>query len=276
MKWLQTLQQHLPKHKYAINAKQLGDHAVLAWSNLGYWQQGQSSYPAACQALATRLADAVQLTASDRLLDLGCGQGASLLLWQQRYHVQQLCAVELQAQCVQQIQQTLNSNINILHHSFLNLNSNTFSQPFDVVLCLDAAYHCDLNSFLRSASSVLNSKGRLGFHTLMLSDAFLNLNAFEKLQLSMLLKAADVDLEHLQLQQDLHLSIQAQGYTQVGVEDLSEAVLAGFADYYHQYLAQQAPNNVDHFKIKMTAKLCQTLFKQGVVRYVQISAITHG
>ncbi len=39
MKWLQTLQRHLPKHKYAIDAKQLGDHAVLAWSNLGYWDK---------------------------------------------------------------------------------------------------------------------------------------------------------------------------------------------------------------------------------------------
>jgi len=55
MKWLQTLQRHLPKHKYAIDAKQLGDHAVLAWSNLGYWKNSQSSYPEACQTLAILL-----------------------------------------------------------------------------------------------------------------------------------------------------------------------------------------------------------------------------
>ena len=25
-------------HKYAIDAKRLGDDSLLAWSNLGYWQ----------------------------------------------------------------------------------------------------------------------------------------------------------------------------------------------------------------------------------------------
>ena len=273
MKWLQTLQQHLPKHKYAIDAKQLGDHAVLAWSNLGYWEKNQSSYPEACQTLATHLADRLQLKSNDRVLDLGCGQGASLLLWQQHYHVQQLCAVELQAECVQRIQHTLNSKIHIIQTSFLNLNSKLFSAPFNVVFCLDAAYHSDLNSFLRSTHSVLNSKGRIGFHYLMLSDAFLNLNRFEKLQLKMLLKAADVHLEHLQLKMNLKHSIEAQGYQQVAIEDLSDAVLAGFSRYYHAHLAQQTVQNLDHFKIKMTAKLCQKLFEQGIVRYVQITAV---
>ena len=273
MKWLQTLQRHLPKHKYAIDAKQLGDHAVLAWSNLGYWENSQSSYPEACQTLATHLADRLQLKSNDRVLDLGCGQGASLLLWQQHYHVQQLCAVELQAECIQRIQHTLNSNIHIIQTSFLNLNSKLFSVPFNVVLCLDAAYHSDLNSFLRSTHSVLNSKGRIGFHYLMLSNAFLNLNRFEKLQLKMLLKAADVHLEHLQLEANLKHSIEAQGYQQVAIEDLSDAVLAGFSRYYHVHLVQQAAQNLDHFKIKMTAKLCQKLFEQGIVRYVQITAV---
>ena len=49
MKWLQAIRQKLPQHKYAINAKQLGDDAVLAWSNLGYWDDATSSYPEACR-----------------------------------------------------------------------------------------------------------------------------------------------------------------------------------------------------------------------------------
>ncbi len=216
MKWLQT---------------------VLAWSNLGYWDDARSSYPQACQTLATHLANRLQLESNDRVLDLGCGQGASLLLWQQHYQVQQLCAVELQAECVQRIQHTLNSKIHIIQTSFLNLNSKLFSAPFNVVFCLDAAYHSDLNSFLRSTHSVLNSKG------------------------------------HLQLEANLKHSIEAQGYQQVAIEDLSDAVLAGFSRYYHVHLAQQVAQSLDHFKIKMTAKLCQKLFEQGIVRYVQITAM---
>lgn len=152
-------------HKYAIDAKRLGDESRLAWSNLGYWQQLQD-YPLACQTLADQIAEAVQLKGSDRVLDLGCGQGASLLHWIEQYHVRQLSAVELQAECVKRIQHEL-PQVEIYCQSFLDLQQPVILNSFDVVLCLDAAYHSDLNSFLRSASSVLNSKGRIAFHYLM-------------------------------------------------------------------------------------------------------------
>lgn len=69
MKWLQAIQQKLPKHKYAIDAKMLGDNAECAWTNLGYWDETTSSYPQACQQLAERLAQAVQLTPDEQLLN---------------------------------------------------------------------------------------------------------------------------------------------------------------------------------------------------------------
>lgn len=107
MQWLQALRQRLPQHKYAIDAAVLGDHAQLPWSNLGYWQAGQQDYAAACRMLADHLAQTVNLNSKDKLLDLGCGQGASLLHWQQHYQVQYLAGVELQAACVANIQQYL-------------------------------------------------------------------------------------------------------------------------------------------------------------------------
>jgi trans-aconitate methyltransferase len=83
-------------HKYAIDAKRLGDDSLLAWSNLGYWQNQYDDYPQACQSLADQIAASIQLKQSDRVLDLGCGQGASLLHWLRYYQIQQLSAVELQ------------------------------------------------------------------------------------------------------------------------------------------------------------------------------------
>jgi len=126
MKWLQTIQQQFSQHKYAINAKQLGDNAELAWSNLGYWDDAMSSYPDACRQLADRLAQAVHLNSNDSLLDLGCGQGASLVHWQQHYHVQHIEAVELQASCVIQIQKHLPQLAAIHQRSFLKFK-NRFS-----------------------------------------------------------------------------------------------------------------------------------------------------
>lgn len=273
MKWLQAIRQKLPQHKYAINAKQLGDDAVLAWSNLGYWEDARSSYPEACRQLADQLAQAVALNLNDNLLDLGCGQGASLLHWQQHYRVQHIEAVELQAGCVIQIQKHFPHIAAIYPQSFLNLKQISFKQRFDVVLCIDAAYHSNLNSFLDAVGSVLNSQGRLGFHYLMLSEQWSNLNGLQQQKYRWLLKAADVNLEHLMTAPLLEQALQQHNFSDIEIRDLSKAVLQGFASYVQhlQQLPQQG-TAMDAFKIRMTAKLCQQLYQDGLVNYVQISA----
>jgi hypothetical protein len=67
-------------HKYAIDAKRLGDDSLLAWSNLGYWQNQYDDYPQACQSLADQIAASIQLKQSDHVLDLGCGGSKSFTL----------------------------------------------------------------------------------------------------------------------------------------------------------------------------------------------------
>ncbi|MFV5645149.1 class I SAM-dependent methyltransferase, partial [Acinetobacter baumannii] len=133
-------------HKYAIDASSLGDSEELAWTNLGFWKNTQT-YREACRQLADQLAQAVNLNSKDHLLDLGCGQGASLLHWLQHYHPKSLSAVELQASCVNKIQKLIPEISQIFCGSFLNLKQFEFKQRFDVVLCIDAAYHSHLNSF---------------------------------------------------------------------------------------------------------------------------------
>lgn len=276
MKWLQQLRTEVSQHKYAINAKLLGDSSELAWSNLGYWSETHQTYPEACRNLADHLAHSVQLTASDHLLDLGCGQGASVLHWQQYYQVKHIEAVELQPKCVQQIQTAIPQLKAIHCHSFLNLKQISFQQAFDVVLCIDAAYHSSLNSFLNSVAPVLNSKGRLAFHYLMFSPKFLNLNAVEKMQLALLLKAADVNLKDLPDDVAVQQQLAQAGFEQIQIEDCSEAVFGGFARYIQQQtetpLAVAPYTTFDLMKIQLTAKLCQRLFEQGVVQYVQVTA----
>ena len=53
-------------HKYAIDAKRLGDDSLLAWSNLGYWQDQHHDYPQACQSLADQIAASVKLKKGDK------------------------------------------------------------------------------------------------------------------------------------------------------------------------------------------------------------------
>ncbi|MGE8685049.1 MAG: SAM-dependent methyltransferase [Acinetobacter sp.] len=271
MKWLQAIQQYLPTHKYAINSRILGDDAELAWSNLGYWEDAKSSYPQACQELAFHLAQSIQLTSNDHLLDLGCGQGASLIFWLKQFQIQNLSAVELQPHCVEKIQKNLNSKVKITQDSFLNLKNIYPQHSLDAVLCIDAAYHSDLNSLLFSVFDILNSKGRFAFHYLMLSDEFLNLNSLQQLKYQSLLKAADVNLKHLNSKQGLHAQLENAGFEVLDIADLSTPVLQGFARYIQQQKLGAAHFDLGQFKIQMTAKLCEKLYSDGLIRYVQIS-----
>ena len=273
MQWLQAFRKTLPKHKYAINAKLLGDHSECAWSNLGFWQGATRSYPQACQQLAEQLAQAVELTAVDCVLDLGCGQGASLNHWLQHDQIDELYAVELQPEYVHKIQQQFAGQLTIYCQSFLNLKQLSFTQQPDVVLCIDAAYHSALDLFLDSVSAVLNSTGRLGFHYLMLSEQWQNLDRLQRKKYHYLLKAADVDLTHLAQQQDYIQILQQYAFEQIEIIDISQQVLRGFSNYVESLVQQRQIDRLGLFKIRMTAKLCAKLYQDGLVRYVQISAV---
>ena len=270
-KWLEKV---LPQHKYAINAKRLGDDAVLAWTNLGYWTETHMSYVQACQALADHLAHAVELNSADYVLDLGCGQGASLEHWKKNYQPQRIEAVELQADCVERIQQCCVGVGRVYKQSFLELDQLKAIKPFTVILCIDAAYHYDLTLFLQSISTVLAENGRIGFHTLILTEKWLQLTVFQQFRYRMLLKSADINLNHLMFHKDLVQTLSEYAFIEINIENLSESVLAGFADYIGQ--KKMKINHLDALKINMTAKLCQKLYQDGLVNYVQVTAQKHG
>ena len=274
MQWFQARQQVSPKHKYAINAELLGDPSECAWTNLGYWFSESCTYPQACQSLAEHLANSIHLNSKDRVLDLGCGQGAALSLWKNQYNVQYIDAVDMQLDCVNNIIHTMPFIHQAQCGSFLNLKEMYFEFKFDAVLCIDAAYHSHLNSFLSSVKSVLNSKARIGFHYLVLSDGYKNLNSFEKLKLAALLKSADIKLNTLNSYSDTQKLIERCGFEQIEMQNLSAAVLNGFAAYIRKSKTiESAAWSIDRFKIQMTAKLCQKLYEGGLVDYVQISAV---
>ena len=259
-------------HKYAIDAKRLGDDSLLAWSNLGYWQDQHHDYPQACQSLADQIAVSVQLKKDDKVLDIGCGQGASLLHWLKQYQLEQLSAVELQADCVKRIKKQL-PQVQIYCENFLNLNQQHFLNSFDVIVCIDAAYHSDLNSFLNSTSLVLNSKGRIAFHYLMWSDAWRESSNFKKQQYRYVLRSADVNWQNLMDEQQLTQKLIQKGFTEIEIQDFSKPVLNGFAVYIENKRKERKDFDLAQLKIDVTAKLCRKLYQDGLVHYIQVSAV---
>ncbi|ENV00015.1 hypothetical protein F969_00915 [Acinetobacter variabilis] len=102
------------------------------------------------------------------------------------------------------------------------------------------------------------------------------MNALQKRKYQFLLKSADVDLKNLMSENELYHCLENFEFKNIQIEDLSEAVFSGFADYVNQHLnskkLKQKVKRLNRFKIQMTAKLCQKLYQEGIVRYVQVTA----
>lgn len=248
----------------------LGDQQNLAWTNLGLWHSKSQNYQNACQNLAQHLAYKLQIQSYDVVLDLGCGQGASLVFWQNEYCVEHIEAVEIQKECVVNIQkQSLTSVKNIYHASFLELYQLSLTQKFSVVVCIDAVYHSSIHVFLAQTQNLLQPKGRIGIHLLILSPKWKNLSALKKYQYKLLLKTADVSLDDLMTKKNLIKTFEAYGFDKIEVTDLSKEVLFGFSEYI---ASKSDLIGLDGFKIKMTAKLCQKIYQDGLIQYVLLNA----
>ena len=61
--------------------------------------------------------------------------------------------------------------------------------------------------------------------------------------------------------------MQQAGFENIQIEDISEFVFQGFADYIQEQKSQMSLSHVDQFKIKMTAKLCEKDRKFGETRF---------
>ncbi|MBF7682563.1 class I SAM-dependent methyltransferase [Acinetobacter sp. B5B] len=255
------------QHKYAISATMLGDSSRYPWTNLGLWLPQTSNYVQACQQLAMTLANQLQLCATDRVLDLGCGQGASLVLWQQHYAVQHITAIELQAESVEKLQ-GISDDIDVYQSSFLSLQ--WLKQQYDVIMCIDALYHSALSDFFMAIQHLVSFKTRVGFHYLLLNERGLKQTWLQQKKYQYMLKAANITFAHLETADTLQQLAKGYGYDQLNIQVMNQDVFAGFA----QYVSQQSSahwTGTAGFKIKMTAQLCQTLYQEGMLDYVQVT-----
>jgi len=241
------------------------------WNNLGYWKNAQN-YTEACRALAELHGQAAGLMASHRVLELACGYGAALDLWRDRFSVSQIAALEYRPDCVRHIKSTEQPAIDaVLTGRFDEPLDVLFpGSSFDAVICVDAAYHArSLTAFIAAAESVLAERGVLVFSTLVLADArsagWLG---------TALLNAAGISSASLLTETDLRQEVAAQGLVVTTVEDISDRVFAGFADW----VARRSRNLNWHekysaawLKIAITARWCRQLAAGRSLRYVLVS-----
>lgn len=274
---------------FAIDSQLLGDPSALPWSNLGFWPTScplnssylnsshlNSSYITACQQLAHQIGIAAQLQANDKLLDLGCGHGASLAYWHAEFGVAHMSAFEIQADCIARIKQAVLPQLEAIYQasfSQLPLPAPQLQRYFDVVVCVDAAYHAPLEDFLAVNQAVLTAGGRIAFTTLIQPQHSPAKNHWVKHLLPSMLKLVAIPKQQLDSEIQVRALLTHFDFTNIHIEHVDNEVLNGFAQYIQRHpLPLHRKHLAAWLKIRLTAQLCGVLYRHQLAHYSIVSA----
>lgn len=263
-------------YAYRIDALLLAKDNQQKWTNLGLWQENETDYVTAAHQLAYHMGQSLVLTPQYKILDVGCGYGASIRVWRDDFAIQNISVVELQPICCNYLvykHQALLTDI--FQQSIFSAKPSINKNLYDVVMSIDAAYHSALQCYLDAIAPWLAEKGQVGFHVLMKSDAWQNASAQQKNALQQKLKWAKVDAAHLLTHAELNKVMQHNGYQHIQIQDLTQQVLGGFSDYMSVHALTwrwREKCSIAALKIYLTARLCHDLAHSGLIHYVQVTA----
>lgn len=258
------------RDRFGISTTLLHD-CLVAWANLGLWQKANLDYCSAAIALADRHWQLAKPAAHSRLLDAGCGHGASLHHWRALEPTLNLTALECQQACLHRLAK---DGWATAHGRFDTLPLPPGLPPAsqDTVICMDAAYHASsLQNFTQFASQALRPGGVLVFSTLLIPQT---VNTSTRL----LLRAAGIPVASQVCAEELKMTLEATGFELLNLIDLDaegKGVLAGFANYAQRRAKQlglRQRMSAEWLKIAMTGRLCAMLSQQAQVCYVLVRA----
>jgi SAM-dependent methyltransferase len=246
-----------------------GGFSGSAWGNLGLWTEPSQEYPAACEALAVRLAERAQLMPGCSVLDVGFGYGDQLLVWKRRFGVGRITGIETDAAGIAAARRKLDLFTDIsLHLDTGNLNLP--EENYDRVLALDCAYHfAPRCAFFARALRSLHPGGLLALTDIVMADGT------SSAQHAGLAKLCRIPLENLLTQQAYGQALQDLGFRSIRFECLDEEVLNGFARFALRLLLRRgiAALSAGGIKILLTALIAAWLGRRQRVHYMLVSAV---
>lgn len=155
-------------HKIANYWDQLSEGWRLVWGphiHHGYYEDSEAIDPQDAQEiLIKKLANLLEITANDKILDVGCGMGGSSLYLAQNYQAE-VTGITLSPKQVgiatQQSQEMNIKNVSFIVEDALDLKSMP-NDSFDIVWSLESCEQFfDKNLFLQEAYRVLKPGGKL-------------------------------------------------------------------------------------------------------------------
>ncbi|KAJ8291513.1 Erythromycin 3''-O-methyltransferase [Rhodotorula toruloides] len=211
------------------------------WFNMGYWDTHTRSFPDACAHLCRRVAHAARLNEPhhQRICEVGYGSGDSTLLLAREFSPKSYVGLtSLQSQCETAKRRAAEAGLpadrfRLLQGDAASDLTQFPSSSVDAVLAIDCAYHFNTrSSFLSSAHTLLSPGGSLSLTDLLLPSTPLSLSSL--LLLRLLFYLANAPWSNFLTPASYQAQLEAHGFEQVEMEDISERVWPGFCAFVRE------------------------------------------
>jgi cyclopropane fatty-acyl-phospholipid synthase-like methyltransferase len=144
------------------------------YANYGFWTRPNMTIDEACDAMTDAVAGAAGLTEGDRVLEVGCGYGASAVYYAGKYRPAAVVGVDITDVRLRSAREYVKKR-GLEEVIEIRLGSATALEfpeaSFDRVIGIECAFHFDTRfDFLKEAARVLAPGGGLGLADLILKE----------------------------------------------------------------------------------------------------------
>uniref|UniRef100_A0A7S0P4Y7 phosphoethanolamine N-methyltransferase n=1 Tax=Calcidiscus leptoporus TaxID=127549 RepID=A0A7S0P4Y7_9EUKA len=201
------------------------------WCNLGLWDTPGCTFRKACEALALKLARAAGLSSTDSVLDIGIGFGDQTALWVDEFNVNNVVAVEHSAAAAAGARSLLAKydRVAVFQACANSLPPNVRQARYDVVLCLDCAYHFRTRgAFVDQLASLLRAGGRFAAIDLLPAHAT---SWFARALQALVAVLTDIPRANLCSTDEYTTMLQSAGFSSVSIEKVECAIFGPLSEH---------------------------------------------
>lgn len=242
------------------------------FANYGYWTRPGMTMAQASEAMASLVAASAGLSASDQVLDVGCGYGACAVTYAERFQPASIVGVDITETRIEHGRKYVEkcgfeSIIDLRVGSATEMSFEPAS--FDKLLAVECAFHFDTRrDFFREAARVLKPGGILAL-TDLIPRRGIDLAAYVEAENKL---AADIEMYNRANAYDAGVYesyLREVGFTDIRIDSITSWTLARFVPELHRYA--DSPGAPDREKIHRHADKLQRVIDVGE-EYVMVVA----